>query len=94
MIRRSLFIDDEYDMLRFWVVLVIYVAGIFAAATVITTAVITIDWHAQHVSCRQLHEQAGYATRMVGGPFGGECYVQVDERWIPATRYRMVEVGK
>jgi hypothetical protein len=30
---------------------------------------------------------------MVGTMWGGGCYVLVDNRWIPDTRYRMVDVG-
>lgn len=49
-------------------------------------------WHASHVECLRLHEQTGYATRMAGNAFGGGCFVNVHDRWIPASRYRSVDV--
>jgi hypothetical protein len=63
-------------------------------ATMITVAVVAVDWHGQHVECLRLHEQTNYDTRMVGTVLGGECYVQVDNRWVPADRYRMAEVDR
>ena len=91
--RHDLFYDRRYG-LRDWVVITIGGVVIAIFALLVTAVVVASDWHGQHIACRQLHEQTGYATRMVGDWSVGECYVQVDERWIPATRYRMVEVGK
>jgi len=86
--------QDEDGYTRLWVIMALYAVIVVGAAALITVVVVAVDWHVQHVACLQLHEQSSYETRMVGSPLGGECYVQVDERWVPATRYRMVEVER
>jgi hypothetical protein len=67
--------------------------GVVAFIVALIFALGGLCWHADHVDCLRLHEQTGYPTRMVGTMWGGGCYVLVDNRWIPDTRYRMVDVG-
>ena len=92
--RQGSWFRDEYGFLHEWIVLLSGAVVLAFVVMLLTVVIVSADWHAQHIACRQLHEQTGYESRMVGGPLAGECYVQVDERWVPASRYRMVEVGK
>jgi len=68
------------------------VGGIVAVIAVLIVVIFGTSWHADHVDCLRLHEQTSYPTRMTGTMWGGGCYVQVDGRWIPDERYRMVDV--
>lgn len=74
------------------------VIAIMTAIAVTMTAVVFIvigwSWHADHVDCLRLHEQTGYPTRMAGTMWGGGCYIRIDGRWIPDTRYRMVDMDQ
>ena len=72
------------------------IAAYIAAVLVLALAVVFIamggTWHANHVSCLRLHEQTAYPTRMAGNMFSGVCFIQINGRWIPAERYRSVDV--
>lgn len=49
------------------------------------------SWHGDHVSCLRLSEQTGYPTRMAGNMWNGECYINVNGKWIPEDKYRGVD---
>ncbi len=73
--------------------------GAIIAMPIVAVIIIIIagfgwGWHADHVDCLRLHEQTGYPTRMTGTMWGGGCYIHIDGRWIPDTRYRMVDVDQ
>lgn len=70
------------------------VAAVMLTLTGLVVGISGLCWHAGHVDCLRLHEQTGYPTRMVGTMWGGGCYIFVDGRWIPDTRYRMVDVDQ
>jgi hypothetical protein len=70
------------------------VVAVLAVVAGLYVSVAAVGWHARHVGCLRLHEQTDYPTRMVGSMWGGGCYVFIDGRWIPDTRYRMVDVDQ
>lgn len=67
------------------------IATIILAIAGLFFGVFGISWHAAHVDCLRLHEQTGFPTRMVGTMWGGGCYIYIDGRWVPDSRYRMFE---
>lgn len=48
--------------------------------------------HSDHVDCLRLHEATGKPTTIKASGLTRECYIKVDEDWIPADRYRGVDV--
>lgn len=52
-------------------------------------------WHGSHVECLRMREQTGYATRMVGNMYSGECYISVPPStgYIPLSKFRGVDDG-
>jgi len=47
--------------------------------------------HSDHVSCLRLHEQTGLETKYARSGINGECYIRVNERWVPKERW--INVG-
>lgn len=47
--------------------------------------------HSAHVSCLRLSEQTGLQTRFARSGVEGECYIEVDGRWIPEDRWRAID---
>lgn len=68
----------------------------FAATMLVFAVIVGVTvagvWHYEHVACLRLSEQTVYPTRMAGNAFGGGCYVKINGRWIPAERYRSVDL--
>jgi hypothetical protein len=93
-------IDDELLELIYDTVLRRWIPALFAALAVafvivsLAKVVAIYQWHSEETDCRALHEQSGYPTRMVEYPLGGECYVQVGDRWLPADWYRTGNRGE
>lgn len=69
------------------------IATVFAIVSVLclVCSIGGLSWHGDHVSCLRLSEQTGYQTRMAGNMFSGECYINVDGKWMPADRYRGID---
>lgn len=74
--------------LRDWVLNLIagiLVAGLFIGLLV---AVVGFANHTAHVSCLRLHEVTQLETRYERSGFNGECYVNINGRWVPEKRWR------
>jgi deoxyhypusine synthase len=84
---------DEYGDVKIWVEIV----GAFTAVVLgLALLVLVIAWgsvHSDHVACLRLHEATGKATKVKASGLTRECYIRIDNEWIPADRYRGVEVG-
>lgn len=44
--------------------------------------------HSAHVSCLRLHGGTGLPTQYKRSGLTGECYIEVNGRWIPEARWR------
>lgn len=82
--------DDFRDGCLSFLIGAVIVIGIVAG---LVFGIGGLAWHADHVTCLRVSEATGNPTRMVGNMFGGECYIQVNNRWIPLERYRGVDNG-
>jgi len=84
---------DDYGDVKLWV----WVVGIFGGVTLVLGLLFLVaavgGVHADHVDCLRLHEATGKATTVKASGLTRECYILVDNEWIPADRYRGVEVG-
>lgn len=80
--------DQKYGGLSDTGLLVI---GLVVALVIILAIVIGAGLgqnHSDHVSCLRLHEQTGLETRYARSGWDGDCYIKVDGRWTPESRWR------
>jgi hypothetical protein len=82
---------DEYG-LKPWAFSVVVGVTIFVSLSAIILAIGAMCVHTTHVDCLRLHEATGKATKVVASGLNQDCYIQVGGEWIPADRYRGVEV--
>jgi hypothetical protein len=82
---------DEYG-LKGWAIIALPIAGIFLFLAILVPAMMIGNVHVVHVDCLRLHEATGKPTKVVASGADRDCYIQVGGAWIPADRYRGVEV--
>jgi hypothetical protein len=87
MTRRGIFVD-EYGITGRGILLVVALVVAAIVGVIVVTTVVYGHFYA--ADCHRLQEQSGYATKIVSS----QCYMHVNERWIPADQYRMVENSK
>jgi hypothetical protein len=84
---------DEFG-LRDWVYISAWVGSILLILAVLVTLGLVGTNHSTHVSCLRLEEQTGLATKVARSGVDVECYILIPGvGWIPADRYRGVEMG-
>lgn len=66
-------------------------AAMVALVVGIAVGVAVLDNHSGHVSCLRLHEVSQLETRYVRSGLEGECYIKVDQQWVPENRWRTFE---
>lgn len=75
------------DFFSFIFAVVLVCAAIFLAIGGILVGVN----HEKHVDCLRAHEQTGLETRYARSGPNGECYIKVNDRWVPLERW--INVG-
>lgn len=53
--------------------------------------VVALVNHDDHVTCLRTQEQTGLETRFARSGPNGECYIKVNDRWVPLERW--INVG-
>jgi hypothetical protein len=84
---------DDYGDVKPWAEIVGVVGAITFVLGLLFLGLAVGSVHADHVDCLRLHEATGKATTVKASGLTRECYIRVDNEWIPADRYRGVEVG-
>jgi len=86
------FFKDEYG-LQDWAIIALPIAGILLFMAIAIPAALIGSVHVVHVDCLRLHEATGRPTKVVASGVDRDCYIQLGNgAWIPADRYRGVEV--
>jgi len=86
-------IRDENGDVKLWVEIVGMFGGIVLALALLFLVIAWGGVHSDHVACLRLHEATGKATTVKASGLTRECYIRIDNEWVPADRYRGVEVG-
>jgi hypothetical protein len=60
----------------------------FIILALIMAIYLPIKNHSAHVSCLRLSEGTGMETQYKRSGLNGECYIKVNGRWIPESRWR------
>lgn len=82
---------DEYGW-RSWLMLPISIVGFSALLGLLFVVFGVIGIHVTHVDCLRLHEATGKPTKVVASGLQRDCYIQLGTEWVPAERYRGVEI--
>lgn len=70
----------------------VFVAMIICGSIVVVIGGILVGVnHSDHVTCLRAHEQTGLETRYARSGPDGECYIKVNDRWVPLERW--INVG-
>lgn len=88
---RKLRLTDTYGDISVLGMLLSGFVGVVGFIGCATAVMLPIENHSAHVSCLRLSEQTGLPTRFARSGMDGECYIQVDGKWIPEDRWRAVD---
>jgi hypothetical protein len=61
---------------------------VFVLLALALAVILPIRNHTAHVSCLRLSEGTGMPTQYKRSGLSGECYIEVNGRWIPESRWR------
>jgi len=67
------------------------VAAVIGLVVGIGGSAVAFANHSDHVTCLRAQEQTGLETRFARSGFQGECYIKVNDRWVPLERW--INVG-
>lgn len=82
---------DEWGW-RLWLIVPLFIVGVPVVFGILYLAIAVPLIHVTHVDCLRLHEATGKPTKVVASGVQRDCYIQLGTEWIPAERYRGVEI--